>query len=211
MWDAFKDAIFWCIDAAYGFVADWGLAIILVTLILRLILFPLMQKQIRSSYRMQQFTPRIQEIQEKGSRTEGMTYSFYNILPSLLSSPSSMLDQGFMAFLPYGILLLLFAFCTFLPSLLQQMGTNSPQKTQTMIMMGIMSLFMMWLGWGSPTGVLLFWATSSVFGVLQQVISTKLMKHKDEEIEAEKVEVKPVEVNVVRKEKKKRPHKKSKK
>lgn len=56
MWDAFKDAIFWCIDAMYGFVADWGLAIIIVTLILRLILFPLMQKQIRSSYRMQQFT-----------------------------------------------------------------------------------------------------------------------------------------------------------
>ena len=241
MWDAFKDAIFWCIDAMYGFVADWGLAIIIVTLILRLILFPLMQKQIRSSYRMQQFSPRIQEIQEKyaddqqrqaeemqkvyaeigfnpitgclplflqmpifvalfqvlqemGSRTEGMTYSFYNVLPSL----------------PYGILLLLFAFCTFLPSLLQQMGTNSPQKTQTMIMMGIMSLFMLWLGWGSPTGVLLFWATSSVFGVLQQVISTKVMKHKDEEVEAEKVEVKPVEVNVVRKEKKPRPHKKSK-
>ena len=65
MWDAFKDAIFWCIDAMYGFVADWGLAIIIVTLILRLILFPLMQKQIRSSYRMQQFSPRIQEIQEK--------------------------------------------------------------------------------------------------------------------------------------------------
>ena len=73
-----------------------------------------------------------------------------------------------------------------------------------------MSLFMLWLGWGSPTGVLLFWATSSVFGVLQQVISTKVMKHKDEEVEAEKVEVKPVEVNVVRKEKKPRPHKKSK-
>ena len=65
MWDAFKDAIFWCIDAMYGFVADWGLAIIIVTLILRLILFPLMQKQIRSSYRKQQFSPRIQEIQEK--------------------------------------------------------------------------------------------------------------------------------------------------
>lgn len=109
-----------------------------------------------------------------------------------------MFGQGFLEFLPYGILLLLFAFCTFLPSLLQQMGTNSPQKTQTMIMMGIMSLFMLWLGWGSPTGVLLFWATSSVFGVLQQVISTKVMKHKDEEVEAEKVEVKPVEVNVVR-------------
>lgn len=65
MWDAFKDAIFWCIDAMYGFVADWGLAIIIVTLILRLILFPLMQKQIRSSYRSSSSLLCIQEIQEK--------------------------------------------------------------------------------------------------------------------------------------------------
>lgn len=257
MWEAFKDAIFWCIEAAYGFVADWGLAIIIVTLILRLILFPLMQKQIKSSYRMQQFSPRIQEIQEKyaddqqrqaeemqkvyaeigfnpitgclplllqmpifialfqvlqemGSRTEGMTYSFYNILPSLISSPSTMFSQDFVSFIPYGVLLLIFAFCTFLPSLLQQAGTNSPQKNQTMIMMGIMSLFMLWLGWGSPTGVLLFWATSSLFGVFQQIISTRVFKHKDAEVEAEKIEVKPIEVDVVRKEKKKRPTKKSK-
>ena len=64
MWDAFKDAIFWCIDAMYGFVADWGLAIIIVTLILRLILFPLCRS--RSALRTEcSSSPRIQEIQEK--------------------------------------------------------------------------------------------------------------------------------------------------
>ena len=255
MWEAFKNAIFYCIEFFYNFLQDWGLAIVIVTLILRLILFPLMQKQIKSSYRMQQFSPRLREIQEKyaddqqrqaeemqkvyaeigfnpitgclplflqmpifialyqvlqemGSRTEGMTYSFYNILPNLVTSPSTAFSEGFMVFLPYGILLLLFAFCTFLPSILQQRGTNNPQKNQTMIMMGVMSLFMLWLGWGSPTGVILFWATSSVFGVAQQVISTAVFKRQDEVVEAEKVEVAPVEVDVVRKEKKKRPTKK---
>ena len=49
-----------------------GLAIIIVTPILRLILFPLMQKQIRSSYRMQQFSPRIQEIQESTLTTSSV-------------------------------------------------------------------------------------------------------------------------------------------
>lgn len=255
MWEAFKNAIFYCIEFFYNFLQDWGLAIVIVTLILRLILFPLMQKQIKSSYRMQQFSPRLREIQEKyaddqqrqaeemqkvyaeigfnpitgclplflqmpifialyqvlqemGSRTEGMTYSFYNILPNLVTSPSTAFSEGFMVFLPYGILLLLFAFCTFLPSILQQRGTNNPQKNQTMIMMGVMSLFMLWLGWGSPTGVILFWATSSVFGVGQQIISTAIFKRQDEAVEAEKVEVVPVEVDVVRKEKKKRPTKK---
>ena len=154
------------------------------------------------------FVALFQVLQEMGTRTEGMVYSFYNILPSLITSPSVAFSQGFIEFLPYGILLLLFAFCTFLPTLLQQRGTNNPQKTQTMIMMGVMSLFMLWLGWGSPTGVLLFWATSSVFGVAQQMISTAVFKHHDAELAAEKVEVKPVEVDVVRKEKKKRPHKK---
>ena len=77
-------------------------------------------------------------------------------------------------------------------------------------MMGIMSLFMLWLGWTSPTGVLLFWATSSVFGVLQQVISTRVFKRQDELVVAEDTTPKPVEVDVVRKTKKKRPTKKSK-
>ena len=76
--------------------------------------------------------------------------------------------------------------------------------------MGIMSLFMLWLGWTSPTGVLLFWATSSVFGVLQQVISTRVFKRQDELVVAEDTTPKPVEVDVVRKTKKKRPTKKSK-
>ena len=92
---------------------------------------------------------------------------------------------------PTASLLLLFAFCTFLPSLLQQMGTNSRQKTQTMIMMGIMSLFMLWLGWGSPTGVLLFWATSSVFGVLQQVISTKVMSIRTKKSKLKRLRLSP--------------------
>ena len=65
MWEAFKDAIFFCIQFFYNFVSDWGLAIIIVTLILRLIMFPFMQKQIKSSYKMQQFQPRMREIQEK--------------------------------------------------------------------------------------------------------------------------------------------------
>lgn len=255
MWEAFKDAIFFCIQFFYNFVGDWGLAIVVVTLILRLIMFPFMQKQIKSSYKMQQFQPRLREIQEKyagdqqkqaeemqkmyaqigfnpltgclpllvqmpifialfqvlqsmGERTEGMTYSFFNVLPSLIVSPGTVFGQGFMQFIPYGVLLLLFAFCTFLPSVLQQRGTNNPQKNQMLIMMGLMSLFMLWLGWTSPTGVLLFWATSSVFGVAQQVISTRVFKRQDEIAEEQDETPKPVEVDVVRKTKKKRPTKK---
>lgn len=257
MWEAIKDAIFYCIEFFYNFVHDWGLAIIIVTLIFRIILFPLMQKQIKSSYQMQKFSPLMRSIQEKYAdnkqrqseemqklyaesgfnplagclpillqmpifialfqtlydmqhQVNAADYTFYNILPNLLATPSAMWANGFEAFLPYGILLLLFAFATFLPSLLQQKGTNNPQKNQTLIMMVIMSLMMLWIGWGSPAGVLLFWATSSVFAVAQQTITMSILRREDRIAEAAVVDTKPVEVDVVRKVKKPRPTKKSK-
>ena len=91
---------------------------------------------------------------------------------------------------------------------LQQMGNkDNPQRKQTLIMSGVMSLFMLWISWGSPAGVLLFWGASSLIGVAQQQISLRIMKKKDAEA-AETIEVKPIEVDVTRKVKKPRPKKK---
>lgn len=175
MWDAFKDAIFICIEFFYNFVHDWGLAIVIVTLIFRLILFPLMQKQIKSTFQMQKFSPLMQEIQTKyaddkqrqsaemqklyaesgfnplagclpmilqmpifialfqvlydmNTRTGGSEYTFYNILPNLVASPANAWSVGVGPFIPYGILLIVFAGATFLPTLLQQKGTNNPAE-----------------------------------------------------------------------------------
>lgn len=257
MWDAFKDAIFICIEFFYNFVHDWGLAIVIVTLIFRLILFPLMQKQIKSTFQMQKFSPLMQEIQTKyaddkqrqsaemqklyaessfnplagclpmilqmpifialfqvlydmNTRTGGSEYTFYNILPNLVASPANAWSVGVGPFIPYGILLIVFAGATFLPTLLQQKGTNNPQKNQQIFMMVIMTLMMLWIGWGSPAGVLLFWATSSVFAVAQQQITLSILRRKDREREALEAEVKLVKVDVTRKAKKPRPTKKAK-
>ena len=56
--------------------------------------------------------------------------------------------------------------------------------------------------------MLLFWATSSLFGVIQQQITTRFLKKEDEEAEEEIINLEPVKVDVVRKERKKRPTKK---
>ena len=257
MWEAIKDAVFACIEFFHGFVGDWGLAIIVVTLIFRILLFPLMQKQIKSSYQMQKFSPKMRAIQEKyadnkqrmseemqkmyaesgfnplagclpillqmpiflalfqtlldlQNHGDGANYSFYNILPSLLDSPATMWATGPVEFAPYGILLLLFAFATFLPTVLQQRGSDNPQKNQTMIMVAIMSIIMLFVGWNSPAGVLLFWATTSVFAVAQQTITMSILKREDKLAEEAVIDTKPVEVDVVRKVKKPRPTKKSK-
>ena len=255
MWDVFKDWIFQIIQFFYDFCGDWGMAIIIVTIIFRILVAPLMHKQAKSSYQMQKVQPLMQEIQKKfaddparqqeemqklyaeakfnplagclpmllqmpifialfqvlsemGQRTQGTEYEFYNLVPSLVTTPSQAFAEGIGTFVPYLILMIVFAGATFLPMILMQMNNkDNAQRKQTMIMSGVMSLFMLWISWGSPAGVLLFWGASSLIGVAQQQISLRIMKKKDAE-KAEMVEIKPIEVDVTRKVKKPRPKKK---
>ena len=92
--------------------------------------------------------------------------------------------------------------------IIQQQGGDPKQRKQTLIMSAVMSIFMLFIGWGSPAGVLLFWGTSSILALIQQRISMKLLEAKDKQAEEEK-EYQPVKVDVVRKEKTKRPRKKN--
>ena len=260
MWDAFKEFIFWGIQAVYGFVGDWGMAIILVTILFRIALIPLMSGQIKSSYQMQKIQPKIQEVQqrfaddpvrqqeemqklyaeakfnpiagclplflqmpifmalfqvlremptyiEKYGLTEG-NYEFYNLVPNLTYSPAEALGVSVNAFIPYLILLVVFAGATFLPMVLQQINApNSQQRRQTLMISAFMSVFMLFIGWSSPGGVLMFWGVSSLIGVAQQQITTRLLKKADEKKAEEMIDVEPVRVDVTRKAKKKRPTK----
>ena len=255
MWDAFKDWIFSCIQFFSNFVGDWGLAIIIITVIFRLIVAPIIHKQIKSSFQMQKIQPLIKEVQTKfsndpvrmneemqklyaetkfnplagclpmllqmpiflamfqtlrelGGRQTGTSYTFYGMVPDLTLTPSEMFSHGIAAFFPYLVLMLVFALATFLPMILQNIHNDSAQRNQMLIMGGIMTLMMLWISWGSPAGVLLFWGTSSVIGILQNQITMRMMKKAEAAKEAEMIDVKPVKVNVERKQKKKRPTKK---
>lgn len=52
-------------EIVHGFTGSWGLAIITLTLIVRLMLHPLTQKQMASMQKMQKLQPRIKMLQEK--------------------------------------------------------------------------------------------------------------------------------------------------
>jgi len=255
MWDAFKDWIFSCIQFFSNFVGDWGLAIIIITVIFRVIVAPIMHKQIKSSFQMQKVQPLIKEVQTKfsndpvrmneemqklyaetkfnplagclpmllqmpiflamfqtlrelGGRQTGASYTFFGLVPDLTLTPSEMFSHGIVAFFPYLVLMLVFALATFLPMILQNIHNDSAQRNQMLIMGGIMTLMMLWISWGSPAGVLLFWGTSSIIGILQNQITMRMMKKAEAAKEAETIDVKPVKVNVERKQKKKRPTKK---
>lgn len=257
MWDIFKDWIFQVIEFFYGFCGDWGLAIIVVTVIFRIIVAPLMHKQAKSSYDMQKVQPKIQELKERfpddptrqsqemqkiyaemkfnplagclplllqmpifialfqvlremGDRVGDASYSFYNLVPNLVTTPSQAFGEGFGTFVPYLILMVVFSGATFLPMILQQMNSsNKQQRNQTLMMGAIMSLMMLWISWSSPAGVLLFWGASSVIGIAQSQLTLAHCRAQDRrKAEEEALVVKPIEVNVERKEKKKRPKKK---
>ena len=76
---------------------------------------------------------------------------------------------GVWAALPYLALVVLFGLSVWLP---QFMMTKDPQQRN---MGTYMSLFMLYIGWISPAGVLLYWVTSSAWQVGQQLITQRVM------------------------------------
>lgn len=249
MWIWFKDIIFACIQFFQSMCGDWGLAIIIVTVILRLILTPLTARQYKSSYEMQKIQPKINELQQKygDDKTrlnEEMSkiyadkkYNpiagclpviiqmpifialyqvlreqiptgarFFNIIPNLAASPMDMWSwsvEGFITCLPYIVLVGLFGVSMIFPMMMTP-GSNRMTKIMSIYMVVIMLVF----GFVAPAGVILFWDASSYIGLATQFIVRRVLKSKDEQEEAEVIEVKPVEVNVVRRERKARPKKK---
>ena len=257
MWHSFQYAIFLIIDWFYSFAKDWGLAIILITILFRMIIYPITRKQFKSTYQMQKLQPKIKEIQtkyaddkqrqqeetmkiyqeakfnplsgclplllqmplfmalywvlrdlptfieESGRVTASLVPTFYKIIPDLTYSPSSMFaEQGLAAALVYILLVLLFGASMLVPLLI-----NKNTERQQLIMTGVMAVFMLWIGWGAPAGVLLYWDASALIGAAQQAISRKLLEKKDDQKEEETIEITPVKVEVVRKTVKARPKK----
>ena len=235
-----------------GFVGDWGLAVIILTVIVRLILTPLMAHSTRSTARMQVMQPKLQEIQERyaddpvrQSEELRKVYAdmkfnplggclplllqmpiffglfsvvqavpadacFYNILPSIATSCSTVVaESGWLVAAPYIIFDILFGVLTFIPMVLNTSMQDSSQRSQTMTMGGVMAVMMLMFGWGVPAAVLLYYVTSALWQVVQQrLITQRVMEKAKAEAEAEAAN-RPVEVDVVRREKKPRPHKKN--
>ena len=258
VWDAILWAIAWVVEKFYFLAQDWGLAIILFTIVFRLLMMPLMLSQTRSSFQMNKVQPLMKEIQARWANdpvrmqeeTQKLyaeakfnplsscipmliqmpifialfqvlrniqdwlpsyvgTFKFYNIVPSLTATPSEALEQGPVAFIPYAVLIVIFVGATFLPMLLQQRDNqDSQQRNQMYLMSIIMGVMMLFVSWSSPAGVLLFWGVSGIIAVATQQIYMRHLKKKDSLEAGYQIEVAPVQVEVERKVKKKRPRKK---
>ncbi|MCI1665814.1 MAG: YidC/Oxa1 family membrane protein insertase [Atopobiaceae bacterium] len=251
MWDWFINFLTDILAGLAGFVGDWGLAIILLTFIIRLLLTPLTMKSTKSSAKMQALQPRMMEIQERYAddptrQSEELRkfYSenkfnplggclpmflqmpvffalftvlqkvpaeahFYGILDSLSQSVSGAISaNGWQGAIVYILLDVLFGVLTLIPMLLNTQNSAPEQASQTKIMGVVMAAMMMWFGWSVPVGVVLYYDTSAAWGVIQQVFITQRVMESIKAQEAERLKNQPVQVDVVRKERKQRPHKK---
>ncbi|MFN4290184.1 MAG: membrane protein insertase YidC [Permianibacter sp.] len=57
--------LFWALTAIYSVVGNWGVAIILVTILVKLLLYPLANAQYRSFAKMRMLTPKLQALKER--------------------------------------------------------------------------------------------------------------------------------------------------
>ena len=229
LWHQFQVLIFQALLYLQGITGDWGMAIILLTVGIRIVLLPLTWKQTKAMVEMQRIQPKIKELQAKykddkeklqeetlkfyqenkvnpfggclplvlqmpilfalygvlglGNAKNGpglmiqylnshkLTGSFYMIIPDISKTPKMIWDtHNYVMLIPYALLVVLFAVSIWLPQALM------PGDKQQKMIGGYMAIVMLWFGWMSPAGVLLYWDVSSIWGVAQQQITMSVTK-----------------------------------
>jgi len=193
----------------------WGLAIIGLTIIVRLVLFPLTWKQFSSAQSMQAIQPKLKELQKKYKNDRGKLQQetmklyqehrvnpFASCLPILLQLPvfislyyaikgtpyldpattQALSDASFLWIPhlgqpdPYYILLVLYVASQLVST--ELMLTTQTDKSQKMIMRAMPIMFVFFL-FRFPAGLFVYWVTTNLWTIGQQLLIRKVMKPKD--------------------------------
>ncbi len=195
----------------YGIVGSYGVAIIIFTIIIRMLLYPLTAKQTRSMKKMQDLKPKMEEIKEKygddkQQQQEKMMelYKENNVNPlagclplilqmaiiiPLFSALRGMeIEAGFLWIEtlrePDTILVFLNAGAIFAQTYITQQNRGGQAGG---MMMWIMPVFILFIGFQMPSGVLIYFITSTLIHAFQHY---KLGQESDE-LEEKKTEPAP--------------------
>ncbi|MBM7855826.1 YidC/Oxa1 family membrane protein insertase [Desulfohalotomaculum tongense] len=202
MWQALVDGMRIVIDSLYAFTAvigvpSYALAIVLLTVVVKVALYPLSKKQMKSMKMMQQLAPKIKEIQDKYKNKDPQKmqqkimelYKQHNVnpaagcLPILIQMPilialyRALLNYDFInhehAYL-FGIYLaekdptfILPVLAAVTTFLQSKLTTNTADQTQK-TMLYTMPLFLGWIAATVPSGLALYWVSFNVVGTIQQ-------------------------------------------
>jgi YidC/Oxa1 family membrane protein insertase len=199
------DLLTWILDWLYSIGLTWGQAIIGLTIIVRLILFPLTWKQYKSAQEMQAIQPQIKALQQKYKNDRGKLQEetmklyqehhvnpFASCLPLVLQLPifislyyairgePAIADSTFLG-IPLGepsiILLVVYVITQIIST--ELMLVTQTDKMQKMIMRAMPIIFVIFL-WNFPAGLFVYWITTNLWTIGQQLIIRRTMPKPEE-------------------------------
>lgn len=245
LWDGAKDLLIRLLEALHGFTGSYGIAIILLTILVRLLLYPLSQKQMTSMSAMQKIQPRIKVLNEKFGNDkkklneemmrlyrenhvnpaagclplliqipimillyrvlldynevnavsvpflgidlssnlltslgtaldvlppDGSPVGFTAVLSGIASNPGGLANVGL--YLSSLLIIIAITFLTWFQQKLSGSGNNPQMATMNIVM----PFFMAFICISLPGGILVYWFTSTLIGVLQQWIIMRKTK-----------------------------------
>lgn len=193
------------------FSGDWGYgwAIIVITVVVKLLFFPLSHKGTQSMRKMQALQPQLKELRErykddaqKMYRKQQELFKENNVsqlggcLPMLVQIPvffglyntfrsaielrqasflwvADLSLPDTLAFSPEGLPIRPLAIIMSASMLVQQKMTPAADPNQQRMMM-FMSLFFLWIFYGMPAGLTLYWTTNQILTIVQTLITHRL-------------------------------------
>lgn len=191
---------------------SYGLAIIILTVIIKMILYPLTAKQIKSMKAMQILAPKLKKLQEKYKddpqalqqkmmqlyQKEGVN-PMAGCLPTFIQMPILMaMYYTFFSF-DYGganpsFLWIpslsqtdpnyILPLIAALSTLLMQKISTVEMTQQTKVMMVVFPLFMGFISLNLPAGLVLYWVTQNVVQIVQQIFIYRSMDENSNSKEA---------------------------
>ncbi|QWU99359.1 membrane protein insertase YidC [Francisella salimarina] len=197
----FSEIIFWVMNHIHSLVGNWGLAIILVTCLIKLIFYPLSAKSYRSMAKMRMLQPRIKRLQEtyKDDRQalgkkmmemykEEKVNPLSGCLPMLIQIPifislywvlleSVELRQAPFIFWIHDLSMkdpyFVLPILMGISMFLQQKLSPAPADPMQAKIMMFLPVIFTFLFASFPSGLVLYWLTNNVISILQQWIITR--------------------------------------
>lgn len=177
-------------------IPSYGIAIILLTIVIKLILYPLTVKQIKSMKAMQEMQPKLKEIQDKyKSNPEKLQKEMTNLykeagvnplsgcLPLLVQMPFLIAiffaireysyDPAYQSFLWMPNLALedptyIMPVLSAVTTYIQSKQTMTDNTQQNKMMLIFMPLFIGYISTTFPSGLVLYWVASNIIQIIQQ-------------------------------------------
>lgn len=200
LWDGLAKLMEFVLRFFYNLTGNYGISIILLTVVVRLALYPVIHKQNLSTRAMQEIQPEVKKLQEKyGKEPQKLNQELMKLykekgvsplggcLPLLIQLPFLFVlyrvlvtyDYGQAGFLwlpslsqkdPYYILPLAMGLTTFIQQKISTPSVGGETSQQNLLLMIVMPIFLVFISWGLPSGVLLYWFVSNLFYIFQQYI-----------------------------------------